>query len=572
VGIHRAKKRKTKLINLFGVDAMPDHQICENSYTKNLPQRDANHCALTPLSFLARAAAIYPEKIAVIYEQHKITYRTFFDRCCQLANALTAAGIKQGDTVAVMLPNIPEMLEAHYGIPMTGAVLNTINTRLDPTTIAHILNHGEAKLLITDREFSDVISKALEHLDHDITIINIDDPLASHGDLLGKQTYETFIGNQSTDYPWQPPEDEWQAISLNYTSGTTGNPKGVVYHHRGAYEAAMGNALAFKMNADTVYLWTLPMFHCNGWTFTWALSAVCGTHICLRRFDPEQVIKLIRQHQVTHMCGAPIILNAIVHVETQDQSPFSPVVEVAVGGAAPPSAVIASMEKMGFHVTHLYGLTETYGPATICAWNRQWDELSADEQATKNARQGVILPMMSGLQVVDSVSGETLPADGESIGEILLRGNSVMSGYLKNPKATEEALRDGWFHTGDLGVLHPDGYMEVKDRSKDIIISGGENISSLEVEEALFRHPAILEAAVVARPSEKWGETPCAFVTLKANAEPITEQAIIDWCREKLAHFKVPQHIVFEPLPKTSTGKVQKTVLRHMAQQLASEK
>ncbi|MCW8944949.1 MAG: acyl-CoA synthetase [Sedimenticola sp.] len=550
---------------------MPDQPICENSYTKNLPQCAANYCALTPLTFLARAAAIYPEKEAIIYEERRISYLQFFQRCCQLANAITAAGIKPGDTVAVMLPNIPEMLEAHYGVPITGAVLNTINTRLDPNTITHILNHGEAKLLITDREFSDVMAEAVKRLDRSIIVIDIDDPLASTGDLIGSQTYEAFIGNQPTDYAWQPPEDEWQAISLNYTSGTTGNPKGVVYHHRGAYEAAMGNALAFNMNADSVYLWTLPMFHCNGWTFTWALSAVCGTHICLRRFDPERVIELIRQHKVTHMCGAPIILNAIVHVEQGEQPPFSPVVEVAVGGAAPPSAVIASMEKMGFHVTHLYGLTETYGPATICAWNRQWDALSPDEQAKKNARQGVVLPMMAGLRVVDSITGEELPADGESIGEILLRGNAVMSGYLKNPQATEEALRDGWFHTGDLGVLHPDGYMEVKDRAKDIIISGGENISSLEVEEALFRHPAILEAAVVAKPSEKWGETPCAFVTLKTTAEPISEQEIIAWCREQLAHFKVPRHILFEPLPKTSTGKVQKTLLREKALQLASE-
>lgn len=550
---------------------MPDHQICENSYTKNLPQRAANYCALTPLTFLERAAAIYPDKTAIIYETRRLSYRTFYNRCCQLANAITAAGIKPGDTVAVMLPNIPEMLEAHYGIPMTGAVLNAINTRLDPQTVAHILNHGEAKLLITDREFSDVMSRAVALLDYDITVIDIDDPLASSGELIGTQTYEAFIGSQSTDYTWQPPEDEWQAISLNYTSGTTGNPKGVVYHHRGAYEAAMGNALAFNMNADSVYLWTLPMFHCNGWTFTWALSAVCGTHVCLRRFDPKRVIELIHQYRVTHICGAPIILNAIVHVETEEQAPFSPVVEVAVGGAAPPSAVIASMEKMGFHVTHLYGLTETYGPATICAWNHQWDELSADEQARKNARQGVILPMMSGLRVVDRITGEDLPADGESIGEILLRGNAVMSGYLKNPEATEEALRDGWFHTGDLGVLHPDGYMEVKDRSKDIIISGGENISSLEVEEALFRHPAILEAAVVAKPSEKWGETPCAFVTLKTSAEALSEAELIAWCREQIAHFKVPRHIVFEPLPKTSTGKVQKTVLREKAQQLAGD-
>ena len=467
-----------------------------------------------------------------------------------------------------MAPNVPPMLECHYGVPMIGAVLNALNFRLDAGAIAFILDHGEARVLITDREFSGVIKEALGRIERDILVIDIDDELAEGGELLGEMDYEAFLKEGDPDYQWQPPDDEWQALALNYTSGTTGNPKGVVFHHRGAFLNAMGNAMMFGLNRDSVYLWTLPMFHCNGWTYTWAVTAVAGTHVCLRKVDPAIVFPLIKEQKVTHMCGAPIVLNMLVHAPEEVKVKFDHTVEVATGGAAPPSSVIAAMERLGFRVTHLYGLTETYGPASICAWQRDWAGLELGARAARIARQGVRYPTLAYLSVADPETLEPVPADGKTIGEVMMQGNTVMRGYLKNPQATDEAFHGGWFHSGDLAVLHPDHYMEIKDRSKDIIISGGENISSLEVEEVLYKHPKVMEAAVVARPDQRWGETPCAFVTLKPGAGDVVAEEIIQWCRDHLAHFKAPKTVVFGPLPKTSTGKIQKFVLRENARDL----
>jgi fatty-acyl-CoA synthase len=448
---------------------------------------------------------------------------------------------------------------------MVGAVLNTLNIRLDAAAIAFILDHAETKVLITDREFSETIKAALDLATVTPLVIDIDDPLHEGGDLLGEMDYEAFIAGGDPEFDWSPPEDEWQAISLNYTSGTTGNPKGVVYHHRGAYLSAMGNALVFGVSPQSVYLWTVPMFHCNGWTFPWALSAVGATHVCLRRVDPALIFPAIQEHGVTHMCGAPIVLTMMIHAPESKKIKLNHTVELATGGSAPPSAVIGAMEAMGFRITHLYGLTEVYGPATYCAWQDSWDELDKDEQAQLVARQGVTYPMVKGMMVADPEKLTPVPADGQTVGEVFLSGNSVMKGYLKNPDATKLAFDGGWFHSGDLAVTHPDGYIEIKDRSKDIIISGGENISSIEVEEVLYRHPDIMEAAVVAKPSEQWGESPCAFVTLRPGASQISTEDVIQWCREHMAHYKCPKDVVFGELPKTSTGKIQKFVLRERA-------
>jgi fatty-acyl-CoA synthase len=531
----------------------------------HLARREANHAPLTPLSFLSRAADIHPDKIAVIHGERRFTYREFHARCRRLADALRRRGIGTGDTVAVLAPNVPALLEAHYGVPMAGAVLNALNYRLDAASIAFILRHGEAKVLITDREFSATAKAALAMLEEKPLVIDIDDPLHDGGELLGEMDYERFLAGGSAEAAWSPPEDEWQAICLLYTSGTTGDPKGVVYHHRGAFLNAVGNTVAFGLDDRSVYLWTLPMFHCSGWTYTWAVTAACATHVCLRRVDPALVFPMIAEHRVTHMCGAPIVLTMLIHAPDRVKQRFPQTVEIATGGAAPPSAVIAAMERMGFRVTHLYGLTEVYGPTTLCAWQEEWGRLGPDEKAVQMARQGVPMPTMEGMRVLDPATMQDVPADGTTLGELFLRGNTVMRGYLKNPGATEAAFKGGWFHTGDLAVMHPDGYAEIKDRSKDIIISGGENISSLEVEEVLYRHPLVMEAAVVARPDEKWGETPCAFITLKPGAGEVTEAEIVAYCRENMARYKVPKKIVFGPLPKTSTGKIQKFVLREQA-------
>lgn len=541
-----------------------------NIFEQNLDQCQANFRALSPISFLKWSAHVYPNKTAVIHGKKTFTWSQFYERCRRLASALKSHGIGEGDTVAIMSPNAPAMLEAHYGIPMSGAVLNALNFRLDAPTLAFILEHGEAKVLITDREFSPVIKEALEQLKNPITVIDVDDHLAEGGDMLGEMDYETFLNEGDPEFEWQPPENEWQAIALNYTSGTTGNPKGVVYHHRGAFLNAMGNALVFGLNHSSVYLWTLPMFHCNGWTFTWAVTAVGGTHVCLRQTDAKLIFPAIKEHRVTHMCGAPIVLNMMAHAPEEEKVPFEQTVDVATGGAAPPSAVISSMERMGFRVLHLYGLTESYGPATICQWQDEWDDLDLDAKAQKMSRQGVRYPTLFEQAVKNPDTMDDVPTDGETIGELMLSSNTVMKGYLKNPTATAEAFAGGWFHTGDLGVIHPDGYVEIKDRSKDIIISGGENISSLEIEECLYKHDKIMEAAVVAMASEKWGETPCAFVTPSPGSEDdITEAEVIQWCRDHMAHFKSPRKVVFGPLPKTSTGKIQKFILRDQANNLS---
>ena len=531
----------------------------------HLKRNPANFTALTPLGFLTRAAAVYPDKLAVIDGTRRFTYRQFDGRCRRFADALRRRGIMPGDTVAVLAPNVPALLDAHYAVPMAGAVLNPLNYRLDARAIAFILDHGAAKLLVVDREFGPLAREALRELGRDIPLVEIAD--GDVGPSLGATEYEDFLGEGDPSASWSPPADEWAAIALNYTSGTTGNPKGVVYHHRGAYLNALGNAITFGLDRHSVYLWTLPMFHCNGWTYTWGVTAVAGTHVCLRRVDPAPIFDAIAEHRVTHLCGAPIVLNMLVHAPDAVKRRFDHVVEAATGGAAPPSAVIEAMGRMGFRVTHLYGLTESYGPSTVCAWQEEWDALEGGERAAKMARQGVQYLTLDRQRVADPATMRDVPPDGATIGELMLRGNTLMKGYLKNPAATGEAFAGGWFHTGDLAVSHADGYIEVKDRSKDIIISGGENISSIEVEEVLYRHPMVMEAAVVAKPDERWGETPCAFVTLKPDAGEVAASDIIAWCRANLAHYKVPRSIVFGPLPKTSTGKIQKYALREQAKE-----
>jgi len=535
----------------------PDHP-----FVRDLAPNAANRVPLTPVSFVERSALVWPDKIAVRHGRVAYTYRELEARCRRLASALARRGVRRGDTVAVMAPNVPAMLEAHYAVPALGAVLNALNYRQDAATIAFCLEHGEAKVLLTDAEFAPVVKAALAQVHRDLLVVDLDDPEGPAGERLGGLTYEALLAEGDPEFAWPGPHDEWDSLALLYTSGTTGDPKGVVYHHRGAYLNALGNALAFGLAPASVYLWTLPMFHCNGWTYTWAVTAAGGTHVCLRRVDPALIFPAIRDHGVTHLCGAPIVLNMLVHAPADVKIRFDHVVDVATGGAAPPSAVIEAMEKMGFRVTHLYGLTESYGPATLCAPQPDWSALPLPERAQRMARQGVPMPTLAAIAVTDPATGAPLPSDGATLGELMLRGNTVMKGYLKNPKASAAAFEGGWFHTGDLAVRHPDGYVEIKDRAKDIIISGGENVSSLEVEECLYRHPDVMEAAVVAKPDPKWGETPCAFVTLKPGAANVTEADIVAWCREHLAHFKAPRAVVFGPLPKTSTGKIQKFVLR----------
>ena len=541
-----------------------------NIYERDLGRNAANFQPLTPLTFLDWSASVYPDKTAVVHGETRYSYRKFYERCRRLASALSSRGVGLGDTVAVMAPNVPALLEAHYGVPMVGAVLNALNIRLDAATVAFILEHAEANVLITDREFSPVIKSALTRVKRKLLVIDIDDPLAEDGELLGEQNYEVFLQGGDRDFEWQPPADEWQALALNYTSGTTGNPKGVVYHHRGAFLNAVADLMAFGLNKASVYLWTLPMFHCNGWSFTWAVTAAAGTHICLRRADPAVIFQMIHEYRVTHMCGAPTVLSSLIHAPQESKIKFHRTIHVATGGSAPPSPVIAAMEDMGFRVVHLYGMTETYGPSSICVWQEMWDQIGQEEKAARIARQGVRYPMVANLKVADPQTMEAVPPDGSTVGEIMVKGNTTMKGYLKNPGATREAFDGGWLRSGDLAVMHPDGYMEIKDRSKDIIISGGENISSLEVEEVLYRHPKVLEAAVVAKPDEKWGETPCAFVALKPDIQQATPDEIIQWCRSNMAHFKAPKTVVFGPLPKTSTGKVQKFALRERARRLGS--
>ena len=536
-------------------------------YDIGLDRTPANFAPLTPLSFLKRTASVYPDRLAVVHGERRFTWRETERRCRALASALTGLGIGKGDTVAVFAPNVPAIFEAHFGVPMTGAVLNTINIRLDAETVAFILAHGEARVLLTDREFSPVIADALNRLEKRPYVVDIDDPAAIGGECIGDTDYEGFLASGDPDFAWQPPGDEWDAISLNYTSGTTGDPKGVVYHHRGAYLNALGNQIAQAIPPHPVYLWTLPMFHCNGWCFPWTVTALAGTHVCLRRVEAEPVYRAIAEDGVTHFCGAPIVLNMLANAPAAEKRPLPRRVEAMTAGAPPPATVIEAMESAGFRITHVYGLTETYGPDVVCAWHTGWDALPARDQAGLKARQGVAYPVQEEVMVADAGTLEPVPKDGESMGEVFHRGNIVMKGYLKNPQATEAAFAGGWFHSGDLGVWHEDGYVELKDRSKDIIISGGENISSIEVESVLYRHPAVLEAAVTARPDDKWGETPCAFVTLK-EGESATEAEIVAFCRDNLAHFKAPKTVVFCDLPKTSTGKVQKFVLREHARAL----
>jgi fatty-acyl-CoA synthase len=539
------------------------------TFAPELVRNAANHVPLSPVGFLERSALVYPDRIAVRHGRLAYRYREFEARCRRLASALAARGVGRGDTVAVMAPNVPALLELHYAVPALGAVLNPLNVRLDAATLAFCLGHGGAKVLVTDAEFAGIIKTALATVRQPLLVVDIDDPEGPAGERVGSVRYEDLLLEGDPAFAWPGCRDEWDSLALLYTSGTTGDPKGVVYHHRGAYLNALGNALAFRLTPDSVYLWTLPMFHCCGWTYTWAVTAAAATHVCLRRIDPALIFPAIRDLHVTHLCGAPIVLNLLIHAPEDVKLRFEHVVDVATGGAAPPSAVIEKMEAMGFRVTHLYGLTESYGPATLCAWQDEWSTLSLTERAQKMARQGVPMPTLAELQVGNAETGEPVPRDGATLGEVMLRGNTIMKGYLRNEKANAAAFAHDWYHSGDLAVWHPDNYVEIKDRSKDVIISGGENISSLEVEECLYRHPAVMEAAVVARPDEKWGETPCAFVTLKADAVDVTAADLVAWCRERIAHFKVPKTIVFGPLPKTATGKIQKFVLRDQARGIA---
>jgi 3-(methylthio)propionyl---CoA ligase len=536
-----------------------------NPYEVGLDQTPANHVSLTPITFMAWSARVCPDRTAVVHGARRFSWRESYARSRRLASALVRRGVGTGSTVSAMLANTPEMYECHFGVPMTGAVLNTLNTRLDAAAIAFMLEHAETDVLLTDREFSGTIAQALAMISRTPLVIDVDDPeYRGHGEHIGEIDYEQFLASGDAEFVWQHPSDEWNAISLNYTSGTTGNPKGVVYHHRGAYLNALANILAWGMPRHPVYLWTLPMFHCNGWCFPWSVAALTGTNVCLRKVEAGAVFRLMRDERVTHYCGAPIVHNTLLAAPAELREGITHPVRAMVAGAAPPAATIEAMERIGIEMTHVYGLTETYGPATVCVKQDEWGKLDSRERAMRNGRQGFPYVLEDDAVVMDPASMKPVAADGETMGEIMFRGNIVMKGYLKNPSATQAAFADGYFHSGDLAVTHPDGYAKIKDRAKDIIISGGENISSLEVEDALYRHPAVFAAAVVAQPDQKWGETPCAFIELKPGAVT-TEAELIEHCRTLLAHFKAPKSIVFGELPKTSTGKIQKFILRERA-------
>jgi fatty-acyl-CoA synthase len=540
-----------------------------NPYETDLDKNAANYVPLSPLSFIRRTAAVYPQRTAIVHGPLQRSYAEMYERCRRLASALAQRGIGVGDCVAVMAPNIPETLEAHFGIPMTGGVINALNVRLDAATIAFILDHGEARVLLTDTEFAPVVREALAQVAHRPIVIDIDDPHGPGGERLGEMDYEAFLATGDPAFAWSLPDDEWRAIALNYTSGTTGNPKGVVYHHRGAYLNAIGNLFTWGAVNKPTYLWTLPMFHCNGWCFTWGTTLVGAVNVCLRRVESKTIYQAFAENGVTHLCGAPIVMQMVVNAAPEERRSFDQKIEFMTAAAPPPAAVLAKMAAEGIRVTHVYGLTEIYGPAIVCAWQDEWDDLPLEQRAALQARQGVTYEVLEDLMVADPETLAPVARDGVQMGEVFTRGNVTMKGYLKNPRATQEAFAGGWFHTGDLGVWHPDGYIELKDRSKDIIISGGENISSIEVEGALYKHPDVVAAAVVARPDEKWGETPCAFVELRPGAK-VTEADIIAHCRSHLARFKCPRYVVFGPLPKTSTGKIQKFILRDAANQLAA--
>jgi len=540
----------------------------KSPYDTDLERNPANFQPLTPLTLLERAAAVFPDHLAIIHGLRRYSYAEFYARSRRLASALAQRGIRRGDTVSVVLANSPAMLEAHYGVPMSGAVLNTINTRLDAAAIGFTLDHAESKVLITDREFSNVVKEALAIAQVKPLVVDFEDEeFPQIGEKLGAIDYEDFLKEGDPDFAWKMPDDEWDAISLNYTSGTTGDPKGVVYHHRGAYLLAIGNVVTCGMSKHPVYLWTLPMFHCNGWCFPWSISVVAGTHVCLRQVRAGAMYEAIATHKVTHLCGAPIVMSTLLNASVPDKKPLPHVVEFFTAAAPPPEAVLAAMKEAGFNVTHLYGLTETYGPAVVNDWHREWDALTLPEQAAKKARQGVRYQQLETLDIIEPETMTPVKRDGETMGEVMFRGNVVMKGYLKNKAATAKAFAGGWFHSGDLGVMHPDGYIQIRDRAKDIIISGGENISSIEVEDALYKHPAVQAAAVVAKSDDKWGETPCAFVELKPGQQASTDD-LVAWCRKNLAAFKCPRHVVFTELPKTSTGKIQKFKLRDMAKEL----
>ena len=541
-----------------------------DAYAAGLDKNAANYVPLTPLSYLERSALVYPARTSIIHGSRRFTWSETYARCRRLASALARAGIVKGDTVAAMLPNVPAMAEAHFGVPMCQAVLNTLNTRLDAQTIAFMLDHGEARVLLTDPEFAATIEEALSLLKGPKPlIIDVLDPLYSGGKSLGKIEYEDFIMSGAADYAWSLPDDEWDAICLNYTSGTTGNPKGVVYHHRGAYLNAASNIISWPMPPHAVYLWTLPMFHCNGWCFPWTVAANSGTHVCLRKVEAPTIFDLVRRHRVTHLCGAPIVYSTLINAPVELRAGIDWPLHGLVAGAAPPLAIIEGAEKAGIVITHVYGLTEVYGPAAVCAKQEGWEQLPLEERARLNGRQGVTYHLQQAITVLDPITQEPVPKDGETMGEIVFRGNLTMKGYLKNAAATAEAFAGGWFHTGDLAVIQPDGYVKIKDRSKDIIISGGENISSVEVEDVLYKHPAVMTAAVVARPDPKWGEVPCAFIELKEGAQ-VTEAEMLEYCRAHMARFKAPKQIVFGPVPKTSTGKIQKFVLRQQIKSAAA--